>query len=116
MKKSFFLSILVVVFAVFTVSCGGGTGEPDKSSAKQITAVTGSIGTWQVNESAKEVTGVVEKAEHLIGVTLTLTLSPLATATPTTNLVFSANKTVTITVTAEDGTKQAYTAKATATN
>ena len=119
MKKSFFLSVLVVVFALVVSSCGGSKDpEPEKSSENKILTVSGNIGTWQVNESAKEITGVVPKAENLIGVTLTFTVSPHATASPAspaTNLDFSANKEVTITVTAQDGTPQAYKAKATAT-
>lgn len=109
MKKSFFVSVLVAVFAVFAAGCG--SKDNDKSSAKEILTVTGSAGSWSV--SGDQITGILCKTASLSGITLNFSLSPKAEITPASGIHdFSDGKSVTFTVKAEDGSEKKFTAKA----
>lgn len=97
---------------VYTVSVGVGVAP--KSPAKDITAFAFNGLTPAVNctidATTKVISGTLPAGTDLTKLVPTLTLSPKATVTPATGLTQDFSKAVTYTVTAEDGTTQAYVA------
>ena len=104
MKKSFFVSVLVVVFAVFAEGCGGSK---DKSSDNIITGFSTDNVTWAI--SGNNVTATLCKTASL-NLTLTYTAPKGATVTPASPVTHNfANGSLTVTVTAENGKENKYT-------
>lgn len=96
--------------AAYTVSVGLGVAP--KSAAKDITAFAFNSLTPAVNctidATTKMISGTLPAGTDLTKLVPTITLSPKATVTPATGVVQDFSKAVTYTVTAEDGTTQAY--------
>jgi hypothetical protein len=103
----FILVILVILF-----SCGGDDPKPVKSSAKAITS-------FKFSSFTPEVTGTITEADKKIALTVpagtnvtalspTIAISEKATVSPASGVAQNFSNPVTYTVTAEDGTTQAY--------
>ena len=106
MKKSFFLSILVVVFAVFATGCGGD----DKSADNLLTALSvGDITNLNVSFTAGTATATVCK-DFNMSVKVDYTAPKGAKVTPASGTTHDfATGPLTITVEAENGDKKTYT-------
>ena len=115
MKKSIFLSVLVVIFAVVLIGCkkkDDPAPPPTLSSLKVLTHVSANGGTWSV--TGLNYSGTNVPTENLSAVTLTFTVSEGATPDPVSPATFNFNEpgTKTIKVTAADGTSNNYTVTA----
>ena len=111
MKKSFFLSVLVVVFAVVVSSCGGSGSKDELSSAKEMISFTVDGEAWVLqSDTWVGPAEALEKGTTTWSKTPVIVVSEKADYSPKTaqNLV---NK-ITFTVTAEDGTTKTYYAQA----
>jgi outer membrane protein assembly factor BamB len=110
------LSTLVCLLLLWTASCkkdpnpapGGGT---TKSSAKAITAFAFNALSPAVNGtvSSNAISATVTSGTDVTKLVPTITLSDKATVSPASGVAQDFSKAVTYTVTAEDGTTQAYT-------
>jgi len=123
MKPSFpLLSTLFCLLLLWVVSCkkeettptptpGSGT---TKSSAKAITAFAfnglNPALTATIDATAKTISATVTSGTDVTKLVPTITLSDKATVSPASGIAQDFSKTVTYTVTAEDGSTQAYTA------
>lgn len=114
----FFLLLLWVVACKKTedpvVTPGPTTpGTTTKSSAKAMTAFAfnglSPAVTATIDATAKTISATVASGTDVTKLAPTLTISDKATVSPATGVVQDFSKSVTYTVTAEDGTTQAYT-------
>ncbi|GAB3998690.1 hypothetical protein GCM10028807_47050 [Spirosoma daeguense] len=125
MKRSnSLLSSLLCLLVVWAISCksdppptpGGGTtpGTTTKSSAKAITAFAfnglNPAVTATIDATAKTISATVASGTDVTKLVPTITVSDKATVSPASGVAQDFSKAVTYTVTAEDGTTQAYTA------
>lgn len=135
MKSSLsLLSSLFCLLLIWTASCkkdpdpapGGGTTNPGsgttntgttKSSAKAITAFAFSglnpAITATIDATAKTISATVTSGTDVTKLVPTITVSDKATVSPASGVAQDFSKAVTYTVTAEDGTTQAYVANVT---
>lgn len=115
MKKLLLLNMLLAIAIGFTTcSGGGGDDEPSKSKACDITSFKDGTREWVINGT--NITGSYPKGSNVNNVSPTIEVSKNAVVKPATGVGqdFSSGKTVTYTVTAEDGkTTKTYTAQAT---
>ncbi|GAB3777034.1 hypothetical protein GCM10028818_23540 [Spirosoma horti] len=131
MKTSFpFLPTLICLLLLWVVSCKkdpdpapttGGTTTPGstttKSAAKDIKtfslAALSPAVTGNIDATAKTISATVATGTDVTKLVPTITLSDKATVSPATGVAQDFSKAVTYTVTAEDGSTQAYTANVT---
>ena len=108
MKTNILFSLLLTTVIILT-ACGG----KDKSSDCDVITFKDGDRSWSVSGNA--ITGNYPKGATVSNISPTIVVSPKATVSPKSGDVqdFSNDKTVTYTVTAEDGkTTKTYTARA----
>ena len=95
-----------------------GIGAPPKSTAKDITAFAfnglSPAVTCAIDGTTKTISATLPAGTDATKLVPTITLSPKATVSPATGVAQDFSKAVTYTVTAEDGSTQAYSATITA--
>ena len=125
--QSLFLSTLLYLLLLGVVSCKKDDPAPTptpapapvtKSSAKAITgfasnALSPVVVAGVVDATAKTISATVASGTDVTKLVPTITLSDKATVSPATGAAQDFSKAVTYTVTAEDGSTQAYTATVT---
>jgi len=114
MKKSIFLSVLVVIFAVVLVGCKKKDDGPALSNEALITAVSTSGFTLTQTATGGTISGTIAKTANLGAVQITFTISANATSNPASPATLDLNSPKPIVVTAQDGTTtKTYTVSAT---
>jgi hypothetical protein len=101
--------LLVAVFAFTMVSCGDDDPAPVPSSAKDILTFSFTTPPATGVIAGTNITLAVPFGTNVTALTPTITVSELATVSPASGVAQNFTNPVTYTVTAEDGTTQAYT-------
>jgi hypothetical protein len=101
--------LLLAVFALTIVSCGDDDPAPVPSSAKEILSFSFTSPPATGVIAGTSITVAVPFGTDVSALTPTITVSDLATVSPTSGTAQNFSNPVTYTVTAEDGTTQAYT-------